>query len=301
MPRGLITKALSGFYYVEEEITKKIYSCRGRGLFRNRKITPLVGDQVVFQVEAHDEGLLTEVLERKNELIRPPIANVDQVLLVFSVKSPDFNQTLLDRFLVVIEANGLKPLIILTKMDLIDNEDAILPYVEYYQSLGYPIIKTSKYDPQSIKNILPYLENKISVLAGQSGVGKSSLLNVMDPTFQLNTDEISKALGRGKHTTRHVELFPINNGLLADTPGFSSLDFQELNISIDLLAESFIDFFNLSQNCKYRGCLHISEPKCAVKEQLNKNKIYDKRYENYQSFYEELKNKKIIYKKKEDL
>lgn len=298
MPKGLIIKALSGFYYVEEKETKKVYECRGRGVFRNQNITPLVGDVVTFQIEANSKGYVIGIDDRKNELRRPMIANVDQVLLVFSVKSPDFNQPLLDRFLTVIESNFIKPVIILSKIDLKD-DDEIDSFINYYQSIGYQIVKSSKNDLDSIENVKALFKDKISVLAGQSGVGKSSLLNAINPKFELNTDEISKALGRGKHTTRHVELFKIENGLVADTPGFSSLDFQELNINVEILAQAFIDFFKISSECKFRGCTHINEPKCAVKARLNENKIFDNRYLNYKNFYDEIKNQRVIYQKKQ--
>lgn len=298
MPKGLIIKALSGFYYVEEELSKKVYECRGRGVFRNQNITPLVGDVVSFQIEANNQGYVNKLDARKNFLIRPAIANVDQVLLVFSVKSPDFNQPLLDRFLAVIESSFIKPVIVLSKLDLID-ENEIDAFIKYYESIGYTIVKTSKHDRESIEKVCDLLENKISVLAGQSGVGKSSLLNAINPQFKLQTDVISKALGRGKHTTRHVELFKVGNGLVADTPGFSSLDFRDLEIDADLLAQSFVDFFDLSTDCKFRGCLHIHEPKCAVKAKLDKDYVYDNRYLNYKNFHEEIKNQRVIYQKKQ--
>jgi len=297
MPRGLIIKALSGFYYVEEALTKKVYECRGRGVFRNQNIVPLVGDVVTFQIEANDKGYVNEIDERKNSLVRPQINNVDQVLVVFSVKSPDFNQPLLDRFLAIIESNFIKPVIILSKMDLI-KDDEISQFIEYYESIGYTIVKFSKFDNDTIKNVCSLLDDKISVLAGQSGVGKSSLLNSINPNFQLQTDVISKALGRGKHTTRHVELFKVGNGLVADTPGFSSLDFRELEIDCEMLAQSFVDFFKLSADCKYRGCLHINEPKCAVKAKINGNLIFENRYKNYKNFHDEIKNQRITYQKK---
>lgn len=297
MPRGLIIKALSGFYYVEEEETNLIYECRGRGVFRNKKINPLVGDKVQFQIEANEKGYVTEIFERENELVRPPIANIDQALLVFSVKSPHFNQPLLDRFLAVIESKNIKPVIIISKLDLLD-DSLIDPYIEYYQSIGYSVIQTSKFNLESIHHFTHLLDGKISVLAGQSGVGKSTLLNAINPKLELQTAEISKALGRGKHTTRHVELFKVGNGLIADTPGFSSLDFQELGIDVEGLARAFIDFFQLSKDCKFRSCLHINEPICAVKEKLKVNQVYDNRYENYKDFHDEIKNQRVTYQKK---
>jgi len=297
MPKGLIIKALSGFYYVEENSTKKIYECRGRGVFRKQKITPLVGDKVTFQIEANLKGYVTDIKERKNELVRPMIANVDQVLLVFSVKSPDFSQILLDRLLAVIESNFIKPIIVLSKIDLFEKDKYIMDFIDYYESIGYKIIKTTTFDRKTIEEASELFDKKISVLAGQSGVGKSSLLNAINPNFELNTAEISQALGRGKHTTRHVELFKVGNGLVADTPGFSSLNFQELDVDEEALAQAFIDFFELSHECKFRGCLHINEPKCAVKARLKENPIYDARYLNYKNFMEEIQNQKAIYKK----
>lgn len=297
MPKGLIIKALSGFYYVEEEKTKNVYACRGRGVFRKQNITPLVGDRVTFQIEANNQGYVTEIDERKNELVRPPIANVDQVLLVFSVKDPDFSQTLLDRFLTVVECNNVEPIIILSKIDLFDVDNHFAEFISYYEKIGYKVIKTTTFDKKTIDKVFKLLAGKISVLAGQSGVGKSSLLNAINPQFQLNTAEISKALGRGKHTTRHVELFKVANGLVADTPGFSSLDFQELSIDEEILSEAFIEFYELSNECKFRGCLHINEPKCAVKAKLETNPIYDARYQNYKNFMEEIKSKRSINRK----
>lgn len=296
MPKGLIIKALSGFYYVEEENTKNVYQCRGRGVFRKKNITPLVGDKVTFQIEDNMQGYVIEIEERKNELVRPMIANVDQVLLVFSVKKPDFNQTLLDRFLSVIECSGIEPLIIISKIDLLENNE-LNDVINYYETLGYKVIQTSKYDRQTINNAAKHFRNKISVLAGQSGVGKSSLLNAINPDFKLNTQEISRALGRGKHTTRHVELFKVADGLVADTPGFSSLNFQELAIDDVSLSQAFIEFFELSHECKFRGCLHINEPHCAVKAKLETNPIYDNRYQNYKSFIEEIQSQKVTNKK----
>lgn len=297
MPKGLIVKALSGFYYVEEIESKKIYECRGRGVFRNQNITPLVGDSVTFQIEANDKGFVLELDKRKNDLLRPQIANVDQVLLIFSVKSPNFNQRLLDRFLAVIEASSIKPIIVFSKMDLVIQKD-VEKYHNFYQSIGYTVLQTSKKDKDSIHLICDVLKDKISVLAGQSGVGKSSLLNTINPEFKLNTDIISKALGRGKHTTRHVELFNVCGGLVADTPGFSNLDFRESEINLELLAQSFIDFFELSHSCKFRGCTHIDEPKCAVKAKLSENEVYDQRYINYKNFVDEIKHQKVFYPKK---
>lgn len=233
MPEGKIIKALSGFYYVldESEDSDKVIQCRGRGIFRKNKITPLVGDYVVYQAENNKEGYLMEIKERTNELIRPPICNVDQAVLVFSAVQPSFSTALLDRFLVLVEANDIQPIICITKMDLIedqDTEDTIQAYAEDYRNIGYDVYLTSSKDQDSLADIIPHFQDKTTVFAGQSGVGKSSLLNAISPELGLRTNEISEHLGRGKHTTRHVELIHTSGGLVADTPGFSSLEFTDI-------------------------------------------------------------------------
>lgn len=292
MPEGKIVKALSGFYYVltaDGEITQ----CRGRGVFRKNKITPLVGDSVVFQAENDLEGYIMEVLPRKNELVRPPIANIDQAILVFSAMEPEFSTVLLDRFLVLIESKGVSPLICISKMDLLDEDAKLIKFADYYRSIGYEVLLTSTMEPEQLKEILPYLKDKTSVIAGQSGVGKSSLLNVLRPELELKTDNISSHLGRGKHTTRHVELMEINHGFVADTPGFSSLEFLEMEA--EDVKECFPEFVEKSHDCKYRGCTHLKEPKCAVKEAVENEEIASYRYKHYVSFVEEIKDRKPRY------
>jgi ribosome biogenesis GTPase / thiamine phosphate phosphatase len=293
MPEGKIIKALSGFYYVFSE--DQIVQCRGRGIFRKNKITPLVGDEVVFQAENDTEGYLMEVKERKNELIRPPIANVDQAILVFSAVEPDFSTTLLDRFLVLIEFNRIRPIICITKMDLTneDEKKEIEHYAEEYRHAGYKVLLTSSETEEGIKELLPFLKEGISVFAGQSGVGKSSLLNVLRPDLSIKTNEISTHLGRGKHTTRHVELIPIDTGLVADTPGFSSLEFTD--IEPEELNFCFPEIQKLSEECKFRGCFHVSEPKCAVKKSKESGELPAYRYEHYLEFLQEIKDRKPRY------
>ena len=293
MPEGKIIKALSGFYYVFSE--DRIVQCRGRGIFRKNKITPLVGDEVVFQAENDTEGYLMEVKERKNELVRPPIANVDQAILVFSAVEPDFSTALLDRFLVLIEFNRIRPIICITKMDLTneDEKKEIEQYAQEYQNAGYNVLLTSSETEEGIKELLPFLKEGISVFAGQSGVGKSSLLNVLRPDLSIKTNEISTHLGRGKHTTRHVELIPIETGLVADTPGFSSLEFTE--IEPEELNFCFPDIQKLSEECKFRGCFHVSEPKCAVKKSKESGELPAYRYEHYLEFLQEIKDRKPRY------
>ncbi|MBA2874037.1 ribosome small subunit-dependent GTPase A [Thermaerobacillus caldiproteolyticus] len=293
MAEGKIIKALSGFYYVLSD--GEIIQCRGRGVFRKHKITPLVGDHVVFQANSKTDGYIMEVCERKNELIRPPIANVDQAILVFSAVEPDFSPVLLDRFLVLIEAKDIQPIIVVNKMDLLDDEirSTIETYINDYRQIGYDVIETSTVTKSGIEKLLPYLEGRISVFAGQSGVGKSSLLNALRPDLQLKTNDISTHLGRGKHTTRHVELMEVGGGLVADTPGFSALEFHD--IEEEQLPLCFPEFRERSHECKFRGCTHIAEPKCAVRKALEAGEIPAYRYDHYVSFMEEIKERKPRY------
>ena len=295
MKKGIILKALSGFYYVEDLETKETIQCRSRGLFRKQKITPLVGDQVEFLVEPDGNGYVMGIDPRKNELVRPPIANVDLALVVFSVKEPDFSPKLLDRFLAVIEMNQIEPVIVLTKLDLMTEEEkqAIEPIIDYYREIGYQVIKTSSKQEFGLESINELIKQRIVVICGQSGVGKSSLLNSLDDSLNIQVNEISKALGRGKHTTRHVELHKLSEGLIADTPGFSSLDLDQLE-PIDL-SQCFIEFYDLSEQCKFRGCLHENEPRCAVKAAVEENEIIPTRYENYLQFLTEIKSRKPKY------
>jgi ribosome biogenesis GTPase / thiamine phosphate phosphatase len=294
MPEGRIVKALAGFYYVMDDA--QIFQCRGRGNFRKRKITPLVGDWVEYESSNATDGYILDVKERKNELVRPPIANVDQALLVFSATEPDFSTLLLDRFLVHIEANDILPVICISKMDLVENtaeHEQILIYMEKYRSLGYTVIPTSTKTDDSMEMFYPLFKDKVTVFAGQSGVGKSSLLNAINPDLMLETNEISSHLGRGKHTTRHVELILFGNGLVADTPGFSSLDF--LNIEAEDLSKYFPEMDERRGSCKFRMCSHTSEPKCAIKQGVEDEEIPGFRYEHYVSFLQEIKDQKRRY------
>lgn len=293
MSKGQIRKALSGFYYVQDG--QEFIRCRGRGVFRNRGVNPLVGDFVDYEVEGTSNGTITVVHERKNELVRPPIANIDQALLVFSLKEPDFNPLLLDRFLVVVESFQIEPIICLTKTDIVSEEERkkIQPFIEDYQNIGYTVIETYIDDPNLKDKLIPILKDKVSVLAGQSGVGKSTMLNTILPALNLKTGIISEALGRGKHTTRHVELLDVCGGLLADTPGFSSFDFDE--IDREQLSYCFPEFRKVSDRCKFRECLHLTEPKCAVREGIKNGEIKEYRYNHYVKFLEEITDRKPRY------
>ncbi|MFC7372124.1 ribosome small subunit-dependent GTPase A [Fictibacillus iocasae] len=293
MPEGRIIKALAGFYYVSHE--EGIFQCRGRGNFRKRKISPLVGDWVEFESSNVTDGYILDVSERKNELVRPPVANIDQALLVFSAVEPAFAPVLLDRFLVHIEQNHIHPVIVVSKMDLVSDEEkeSIEEYMSMYRDIGYEVIPTSTKAAADLPHFHELFKDKVTVFAGQSGVGKSSLLNLINPELNLETNAISTHLGRGKHTTRHVELIPFGEGLVADTPGFSSLDFTD--ISTEDLSRLFPEMESRLDGCKFRGCTHTSEPKCAVKTAVDDGEIHKGRYDNYVSFLQEIKEQKRRY------
>lgn len=286
MQTGKIIKALSGFYYVESN--KKVYETRARGRFRKTAESPLVGDYVEFQIENVDEGYITAILPRKNSLNRPPVANIDQLLLTASLKSPDFSFYLLDRFIAYSEANDINPVLIVTKNDLNDNDTLIEEIKRVYTPM-YEVYFTDKdHINEDLKDVF---DGKLSVLAGQSGAGKSTLLNTLLPHLDLKTDEISNALNRGKHTTRHVELISIDGGFIADTPGFATIDF--LNIDKYNIKFCFIDFNQYS--CKFRECLHINEPKCGVKAAVESGELAQSRYDSYVKIYNEIDHRKERY------
>lgn len=297
MPEGQIRKALSGFYYVYYQ--GETYQTRGRGNFRNRNLTPLVGDFVEFESGNKDEGILKELLERRNELVRPPIANIDLGVVVTSAVEPDFSPQLLDRFLVTLENKGIKAIIYITKTDLIDEKtyQELKEYQEYYKSLGYTVYLPKETEQEAaVQQLCTHFADQLTVFMGQSGAGKSTLLNTISPELVLKTAEISASLGRGKHTTRHVELIPLHGGLVADTPGFSAIDLAE--IELEDLRELFPEFLEVQEQCRFRGCVHLKEPKCKVKELVEKGEIADYRYSNYKQFYEEISQRKPDYSKK---
>lgn len=299
MQEGQITKALSGFYYVTDN-HDETYQTRARGVFRKKGINPLVGDYVYFESDNLKEGTLIEIKPRKNEMARPPVANVDTGVIISSVLSPNFSTSLLDRFLVMLEHKKIKPIVYISKLDLADEElkQGIQRYKEIYEGIGYPFItidtsKTENLRAELEASLSDYFTNQLVVFMGQSGAGKSTLLNYLNPELALETAEISKSLGRGKHTTRHVELLPLMGGLFADTPGFSSLAFDD--IEKEELPACFPEMEALSSQCKFRGCLHQHEPQCAVKAALEKHEIAEFRYENYLQILNDIQNRKPIY------
>ncbi|WP_010530492.1 ribosome small subunit-dependent GTPase A [Lentibacillus jeotgali] len=293
MAEGRIMKAISGFYYVKSG--NSIFQCRGRGIFRKQKVTPLVGDFVEFDSDNPEEGYILSIKSRRNMLIRPPVANVDQAIIVSSAIMPDFNPLLMDRFLVLIESKEISPVIFITKKDLLSDKEmeSIMTYERLYREIGYPIELVSSKELEDPDRLKSYFSDQVSVIAGQSGVGKSSLLNALNPSLELKTDDISESLGRGKHTTRHVELVEAGDGLVADTPGFSSLDFNE--ITAGKLGDCFPEMVELKADCKFRGCLHNKEPGCAVKQAVTDGQIASGRYNHYLRFLDEINSRKPRY------
>lgn len=264
MLKGRIICLIAGEYTIYDTDTKKTWKGKPRGLFRLREDTLKVGDMVEYELR-EEQATIVELLPRKNELVRPAISNVDQAFIVFSVKEPNLNLNLLDRFLTILEYSKIPPILVFNKWDLLEKEelDTILKIQKYYESLGYKVMTTSA-KLKLVDQLSPAIAHHVSVIAGQSGVGKSSLLNVINPELGLSTNEISKALNRGKHTTRHVELLHIQNGWIADTPGFGMMDFVDMEEQD--VAHSFVEFFEAGFQCKYNGCLHLNEPKCEVKK-----------------------------------
>lgn len=275
--KGQIVKNSSDLYFISCE--DKIYPCKCRGIFRKEHITPVVGDYVLFN---KDKLLVEKILDRKNYFERPRVSNIDQAFLVTSLKEPDLSLNLLDKFLSLMELNHVKPIICLTKRDLLSSDEWINfeEIISYYENIGYQVVYNTE-----IEKIKGLLSGKTSVFTGQTGAGKSSLLNRLNPNWNLEVGEISKALGRGKHTTRVVELFSINDGKVMDTPGFSSLELR--NYKKDEIRSSFLEFSFYP--CVYKDCTHTNEGECNVKKHVESHDILESRYQNYLSFIKEEK------------
>ena len=288
--QGKIIKGIAGFYYVQTE--DKLYECKAKGIFRNKKMKPLVGDNVEIDIldEAEQEGNITKIYERHNELIRPAVSNVDQALIIFAAKNPKPNYNLLDRFLVMMERKEIPVVLCFNKTDIASHPE-IAELKEVYTGCGYPVIFTSAKEEENISELKSLLKGKTTSIAGPSGVGKSSLINLLQSEVKMETGSISKKIDRGKHTTRHSELIVIGeDSYIMDTPGFSSLyvnDFEKEDLKY-----YFPEFTPFEGQCKFNGCDHIHEPGCAVKEAVEEGKIHKIRYEDYTEMYRELKERK---------
>lgn len=275
--QGKIIKVISNDYTVKLDNNERII-VKPRGKFRNENIIPLAGDNVIVDI---NKKVIDEILPRENELVRPPVANIDQAIIVTSCKSPDFSSNLLDKMLNIIEYNNIKPIIVITKYDLLENTEYIDNIIKYYKKIGYKVFINNEID-----KIRKIFSNKVSILTGQTGSGKSTLINKLG-NMNLKTSEISKALGRGKHTTRAIELYDLFDGLIADTPGFSSLSF--IDMTKEDIKDNFIEFNEYKDKCKYRDCNHINEDDCEIKREVDKGNILKERYDNYLKFIEEKK------------
>lgn len=285
---GIILKALSGFYYVQcgegEPVT-----CRARGKFRYKKITPLVGDRVAITVQEDGSGSLDEILPRRNFFQRPAVANIDQMVIIASGAIPVTDPFLVDRIVALAESKECEPIICINKWDLVKAEELY----QIYTAAGFHTIKVSAETGLGIEELRSLLAGKVSAFTGNSGVGKSSILNALQPDFGLATGEISEKLGRGRHTTRHVELFPVSGGLIADTPGFSAFDTDKGEIrDKELLQHTFREFRPYLDECRFIGCAHVKEKGCAVLEALKEGKIQPSRHRSYVRLYELAKENK---------
>lgn len=289
--QGKIIKGIAGFYYVHV-VESAVYECKAKGVFRKEKIKPLVGDNVEIEVldEETKTGNIVKILPRKNELIRPAVANIDQALVVFAVVKPNPHFNLLDRFLVMMESKQIPVVLCFNKED-IAKEPQIEELKAVYENCGYPLIFVSAREIRNIEQVRTALKGKTTAIAGPSGVGKSSIINLLQPQANMETGEISDKIERGKHTTRHSELFSIDeDSYIMDTPGFSSLyvnDFEK-----EELKYYFPEFADYKGKCRFQGCVHVHEPDCAVKEAVEKGKIHKVRYQDYLEIYEEMKNKR---------
>ena len=283
---GIIIKGIGGFYYIKTK--DGIIESRARGNFREEKITPLIGDKVKIRISSEDDtGYIEEIYPRSSQLTRPQVANITQAIIVMSIKKPDINTWLLDRFLIMAEYENLQLTICLNKVDL--DLKKSLQLKEIYEEAGYKVIMTSTLTGEGVDELKTMLSGNISVFAGPSGAGKSSLLNMIDYNFKLETGEVSSKTKRGKHTTRHVELLDLDeNSFVLDSPGFSSLNVEFIEDEIEL-RDYFREIKYYGEKCKFMNCLHSNEPNCEVKKQVEDGNISKDRYENYLLFLEEIK------------
>lgn len=281
---GRIVKGIGGFYYVEA--AGIIYECKARGVFRKKDVTPLVGDWVQILLSEDGTGTISEIIPRKNQLIRPPIANLDQLFLVVSICDPAPSTLVIDKMIAAAEDQGIEPVLVVSKTDL---QDAGW-LQEIYEKAGIPFYALSSVTGEGIDKIHPLLKGKITAFTGNTGAGKSSLLNRIDPSFGLETGEISQKLGRGRHTTRHVELLPVEGGYVADTPGFSFIQIERYNmVRKENLQFCFREFAPYLNTCQFVSCSHVKEKGCAVLEAVKKGEISVSRHESYVAMYNEVK------------
>ena len=289
--QGKIVKGISGFYYVHV-VESGIYECKAKGIFRQQKMKPLVGDDVEIDIISEEKktGNVAAILPRKNALIRPAVANVDKAPSIFAAASPNPNFNLLDRFLVMMGRQDVPVILCFNKCDLITEEQQ-QEIAAIYEASGCKILFVSAKRELGLKELQEILEGKTTTVAGPSGVGKSSLINLLAPEACMETGEISKKIERGRHTTRHAELIQLKgDGYIMDTPGFSSLYLPEMEK--EELQDCYPEFAAFEPYCRFQGCSHISEPDCGVKEALSEGKIHPVRYENYCQLYGELKDRK---------
>ena len=289
--QGKIVKGIAGFYYIHAP-GYGVYECKAKGIFRNKKVKPLVGDNVEIEVldEEEKKGNIMEIFVRKNQLIRPAVSNIDQALVIFAAAKPEPNLNLLDRFLIMMNKQGIDTIVCFNKTDVV-TERELLHLSNTYTKGGYHVLFTSALKERGVEGVRELLKGKTTVLAGPSGVGKSSLINRLIPEAEMETGEISQKIERGKHTTRHSELFCMQeDAYIMDTPGFSSLYLEDIDKKE--LKDYFPEFIEFEGSCRFRGCLHLNEPGCAVKTALEQGSISKIRYDDYVLLYEELKEKR---------
>ena len=285
---GRIVKSLGGFYYVAPQSGGPVVECRARGAFRQQNIKPCVGDWATVELTKQGTGHVVQLEPRSNSLVRPPLANLDQLVLVVSIADPAPNAFVLDKLIAIAEYQQIEPVIVITKCDLADPKE----FADIYRKAGFAVYETRTLEHQGIQEVMEMLKDKTSAFCGNSGAGKSTLLNAIDPRLSLDTGDISQKLGRGRHTTRHVELFELpQGGFVADTPGFSAVDLEKFQTILkDELADCFREMRDYEGKCRFRGCSHTKEAGCAVLQAVKDGEISQSRHQSYLNLYEQAKN-----------